>query len=208
MAVKHIGELDKHLALCKGKPAEKLVKWIDAQYSLFCTFVEAQNRIGKQNYISPDLQISSSYRDPKKYTYSKSHSEYKGVDVARYDISMPQQLRYIALFGFWLQKNNNGLAHVAISVHNKHVHIDMLTERLGQNDQEYKKSDGTLSFQKLNVNEIFDFYDFYLWDKELYRAIENPQEIISNAEKIIKDNIPWWIYLIPLGILYLMFKKK
>ena len=154
MSLRDLYALQEHLDKSKGKPVEHLIPWVNAQYYLFCNWINTQGS-SLNRMPAPRFQITSTIRDDKG-----SHGRGHALDIARMDTISPIQKQYVGLFGLYLQKLNKNICHVAISVHNVHIHIDCDLDRKGWNDQEYIDSKKTFQFQSLNKKEIYTHYQF------------------------------------------------
>lgn len=205
MALQSLYNLNKYSEIAKGYPIEHLFPWVNAQYMLFCSWINSQGS-SAYRFPSPDLQVTSSYRkgDPG------SHGKGLAFDISRTTTISHIQKQYLALFGLFLQKQNKGICHISISLHNVHIHIDCDPQRKGVNDVEIKK-DNWYDFRPYSLDEVTSYYEFNDQVKALAKTLYTGKnefslpaiDNISDAFGSMKT-----IFVIGLGIFVLTLFKK
>lgn len=112
-----------------NKEARPFYTSLYRHYNDFCLLARSHGIDVSGLYVS-----DFGFRPRKNSSDNGAHHQGLAIDVCRPEIS--GSLSRIALFGFYLQTVTNW--HVAISMHNKHIHLDILPGRTGWKNVEYR----------------------------------------------------------------------
>ena len=187
---------------------QKLVGIIQSEYEKYCDWVRqnifyfsldpAHQFVTPPDLLNPFLPRLA-FSSWGVRAGSPSHGKNLAVDISRSDTSKDIYRIHIGLFGLWLCQFNAGRYHCAISLHNAHIHIDLLPERIGKNTVECKEAydpakslnwvdDMSQSIIPREVQEQIGKVRYYF--KNLYTP--------ENIEKVYKN---YWFDRIELGYL-------
>lgn len=153
-----------------NKEALPLYQSVRLHYKKFCAWLAL-------NSVPVQPLVVSSYGYRRLKTDSPSGSHYRGLAI---DIARPTMLtkkQYVGLFGLYLQKFASNI-HVSISLHNVHLHIDLIKGREGASTEVIRKynSDGSpasYGFDRpVDVEKVFNHYEFELQFKRLYQYMD------------------------------------
>jgi len=135
-----------------------LYKKICLLYQEFCNFI-------RDCGIAPDYLYVSSYGFRRLKTDNNTGAHYLGLAVDITYNGSNNSMKQLCLFGFFLQKRLDN--HVALSLHNRHIHVDILKDRYGMKSVEFEKDTGGYYFKNISQFKTDVYKKYNLNDSDI-----------------------------------------
>lgn len=188
-----------YLKLDPAIPNKAIYENIRMHYKIFARWM-IQN-----GFTDPQLYLSSFGR--RTTSSSSTHTPGKALDIT----GGKKHANY--LFFLYLKACCPNW-HISISRWNHHLHIDMVYpvsfDVEINNGKNNTPEDRELSFTPWSLKHheyLRQWYDFGAASDLMYKFIDSGGYGYQ-AKKYVQDNWPWWLILIPIGIIYSLFKGK
>lgn len=174
---------------------DKLYSNIRMHIKIFSSWLESNGMVA-------DRFTVTSYKKEGREK-SPSHGKLMAIDLSCGKI---HQIYLFYLYMVRIFKANNKDYHIAISSHNKHIHIDMLPDRVGKFSVElYDESKNLYTFDDFSDSwndRLKKFYDFGSLSERLY-------QYMWKDYKFSLPSIPsfGYLWIIPVIIVLFLIKK-